>query len=145
MLNSSFYGHINTKLRQSCQIQAPAVMSANFNSFSQYNLFLLTAKWLVCIQEQLAPVDSFLLSVKWLVRSQEQLVPVNLLSFLLSVKWLVRSQEQLVPMLFVSVISQTASSNTRTACAHPLVNGLGQVPSSSQKNNLHLSICCLFP
>jgi len=86
MLISSFYGHTNTKLQQSCQFQAPAVMSANFNLFLQYNLFLLTDKWLVRIQEQLVPVNLLLLSVKWLVRIQEQLVPVDLLSFLLSVK-----------------------------------------------------------
>ena len=86
----------------------------------------------------------FVLSTaKWLVRIQEQLVPVN--SFLLSVKWLVQIQEQFVPMLFVSVISQAASSNTRTACAYLPVSFLGQVPSSSQKNNLYLSIRYFFP
>jgi len=46
---------------------------------------------------------------------------------------------------FVSVISQVASSKPRTACAYLPVSILGQVPSSSQKNNLYLSVCCLFP
>jgi len=96
---SNLYYHVNFKLQQSCQFQTPAVMSANFNLFSQHNLFLLTAKWPVRIQEQLVPVNSLLLSVKWLVRIQEQLVPVDLLSFLLSVKWLVQIQEQLVPVV----------------------------------------------
>jgi len=111
-------------------------MSVNFNFLLQYNSLLLSAKWLVRIQEQLVPVNSLLLSAEWLVRTQEQLVPVN--SFLLSVKWLVHIQEQLVPvnlfhscyrssnqfkyknslyLPFVSTISQVASSNPRTACA----------------------------
>jgi len=102
--------------------------------FHKCNLLLLTAKWLVRIQEQLVPINSFPLTAKWLVRIQEQLVPVN--SLLLSVKWLVWIQEQLVPVLFVSVISQEASSNTRAACAYLPVSILGQVPSSSQKNKL---------
>jgi len=46
---------------------------------------------------------------------------------------------------FAPVISQVASSNTGTACAYLPVSFLGQVPSSSQKNNLYLSIRCLFP
>jgi len=64
---------------------------------------------------------------------------------------------------FILVIGQAASSNTRTTCTCALllssakqlvqiqeqlvplllVSVLGQVPSSSQKNNLHLSICYL--
>ena len=83
---SKFYNHVNFTLLQSCQVN--------------FNLFLLTAKWLVRIQEQLVPVNLFLLMAKWLVRIQEQLVPVNL--FLLSAKWLVRIQEQLVLPTFLS-------------------------------------------
>jgi len=96
------------------------------------NSFLLTAKWLVRIQEQLVPANSILLSVKQQVRIQEQLVPAN--SILLSVKQQVRIQEQLVPTLLISaerlvqiqeqlvlyilfLVSQVTSSNTRTACA----------------------------
>jgi len=63
----------------------------------------------------------YLSSAKRLVQIQEQLVlPTLLLS---SAKRLVQIQEQLVPLLLVSIP--------------------GQVPSSSQKNNLHLSICYL--
>jgi len=85
--------HDNFKIQQSCQFQTLATFSkfkllpscqVNFNLFLQYNLFLLTAKWLVRTQEQLVPANSLLLSVKQQVRIQEQLVPVNL--FLLSVK-----------------------------------------------------------
>ena len=109
---SSFYCHANFKIQQSCQLQTSAVLS-NSSSCSyvsqiqfifKYDLFLLTAKWPVRIQEQLVPVNSFLLSVKWLLRIQEQLVPANLLSFLLSVKWLVRIQEQLVPANLLSFL-----------------------------------------
>jgi len=92
---SKFYNHVNFTLLQSCQV--------NFNLFLQYNLFLLTAKWLVRIQEQLVPINLFLLTAKWLVRIQEQLVLVNLL--LLSVKWPVRIQEQLVPINLFSFLS----------------------------------------
>jgi len=152
------------KPQQSCQFQAPAVMSANFNLFLQYNLFLLTAKWLVRIQEQLVPVNLSLLSAKWLVRIEEQLVPVNLL--LLSVKWLVRIQEQLVPVdllsflfsvkwlvriqrttctcAFMSVISQATSSNTRTACAPHFVSVISQAASSNPRTAC-ARLFCWYP
>jgi len=106
MLISVKINHANFKIQQSCQLQTLAVLSNSSSCshvklisicFLQYNLFLLTAKWLVRIQEQLVPVNLFLLTAKWLVRIQEQLVPVNLP--LLSVKPLVRIQEQLVPVL----------------------------------------------
>ena len=107
--------HVNLKVQQSCQhscqIQAPAVMSIKVNSFFKYNLFLLTAKWLVRIQEQLVPANLFLLSVKQQVHIQEQLVPF----LLVSAERQVRIQEQLVPLLFL--VSQVTSSNSRTACA----------------------------
>jgi len=113
MLISVKINHVNFKFILSCRFQNPTVLSTsnlsspfkfkllrscqvNSNLFLQYNLFLLTAKWLVRVQEQLVPVNLFLLTAKWLVRVQEQLVPVNL--FLLTAKWLVRIQEQLVPV-----------------------------------------------
>ena len=68
LLTTNVYCLVNFKVQQSCQhscqIQAPAVMSIKFNFLSKYNLFLLTAKWLVRTQEQLVPVNLFLLSVK---------------------------------------------------------------------------------
>ena len=92
---SNSINHVNFKFILPCRFQNPTVLSTsnfsspfkfellqlgqvNFNSFLQYNLFLLSAKWLVRIQEQLVPANSLLLSAKWLVRIQEQLVPVNL-------------------------------------------------------------------
>jgi len=85
LLTTNVYCRVNFKVQQSCQhsfqIQAPAVMSIKFSSFSNNNLFLLTAKWLVRVQEQLVPVNSLLLSVKQQVRIREQLVPVNLFLF----------------------------------------------------------------
>jgi len=107
---SNLYYHVNFKLLQSCQFQTSTVLS-NSSSCSRvsqiqfifkYVLFLISAKWLVRIQEQLVPGNSLLLSAKWLVRIQEQLVLVNLL--LLSVKWLVRIQEQLVPVNLLSFL-----------------------------------------
>jgi len=69
------------------------------------------AKWLVRTQEQLVPVNLFLLSVKRPVRIQEQPVPI----LLISVKRPVHLQEQLVLPLFS--IRQVTSSCPRTACA----------------------------
>ena len=97
---SNFYDHVNFKPQRSYKFQTPTVMSINFKLSSQYHPFLLSAKWLVRIQEQLVPVNLLLLSAKRLVRIQEQLVPVN--SLLLSVKWPVRIQEQLVPVNLLS-------------------------------------------
>ena len=96
LLTTNVYCHVNFKVQQSCQhscqIQAPAVMSIEFNSFCKYNLFLLSAKWLVRTQEQLVPVNLFLLSVKRPVCIQEQLVPI----LLVSAERQVHIQEQLV-------------------------------------------------
>ena len=123
MLISVKINHVNfkflllmTNVYLSCQFQNPTILStSNFSylfkfkllpscqvdfNFLQYNSFLLTAKWLVRIQEQLAPANSLSLTAKWLVRIQEQLVPAN--SLLLSVKQQVRIQEQLVPILLIS-------------------------------------------
>jgi len=77
----------NNKCLLSCQSQSSTVLStflSNSSScsyvnqgqfFFEYNLSLLTAKWLVRIQEQLVPANLFLLSVKQQVHIQEQLVP----------------------------------------------------------------------
>jgi len=59
----NFTSPFKFKLMQSCQV--------NFNLFLRYNLFLLTAKWLVRIQEQLVPVNLFLLAAKRPVRVQK--------------------------------------------------------------------------
>ena len=86
---TNVYCHVNFKVQQSCQPQILTFLS-NSSSCSyvnqiqfifKYNLFLLTAKWLVRTQEQLVPVNLSLSSVEQPVRVQEQLVPVNLLLF----------------------------------------------------------------
>jgi len=189
MLISVKINHVNFKFLRSCQFQNLTVLSIlNLSSSFKFKLlqlcqsnsvncyiyksFLLTAKWPVRVQEQLAPINLSLLTAKWPVRVQEQLALVNL--SLVSVKWPVQIQEQhtfvigqvassytrtACTYVFVSVVSQVTSSNTRTACApcfsfsqvtsskkkqeqlvpFLLINIPGQVPSSSQKNNLHLS------
>jgi len=114
----------NNKCLLSCQSQSSTVLStflSNSSScsyvnqsqfFFKYNLFLLTAKWLVRIQEQLVPANLFLLSVKQQVHIQEQLVP----TLLVPAERLVQIQEQLVLSILFPV-SQVTSSRPRTACA----------------------------
>jgi len=173
MLTSNFYCHVNFKFLWSHQYQTSTVLSisSSCGHVSQFqfvfaiqfifvngqvasshkeqlvpvNLLLLSVKWLVHIQEQLVPVDlfSFLFSVKRLVQIQGQLVPVLLC--LLSAKRLVQIQEQLaLPTLFLSSAKRLVRIQEQLVPVY-FVGILSQVPSSNQKNNLHLSICCLFP
>jgi len=80
---TNVYYHVNFKVQQSCQhscqIQAPAVMSIKFKSFSSTICFWLSVKRPVRIQEQLVPI--LLVYAERQVRIQEQLV---LLLFLLA-------------------------------------------------------------
>ena len=64
--------HVNFKIQQSRQLQTLAILS-NSSSCSyvnqiqflfKCNLFLLAAKWLVRIQEQLVPINLSLFPVK---------------------------------------------------------------------------------
>ena len=82
------FSYANNKCLLSCQFQNSTVLSNSSSCshvnqiqfFFEYNLFLLMAKWLVRVQEQLVLVNLFLLSVKQPVRLQEQLVPILLIS-----------------------------------------------------------------
>ena len=92
----------NNKCLLSCQFQSSTVLStflSNSSScsyvnqiqfFFKHNLFLLTVKQQVHIQEQLVP--TLLLTIKQQVHIQEQLVP----TLLISAERLVQIQEQLV-------------------------------------------------
>jgi len=151
---SNFYSRVNFKLMQSCQV--------NFNLYSTTRFAICLAKWLVRIQEQLVPVNSFLfgqvassrprtacacqfISVIGQVASSypRTACPCQFLAIIIQ---LASSYPRTAcACQFVSVISQVASSKPRTACAYLPVSFIGQVPSSSQKNNLYLSIHCLFP
>jgi len=141
MIISVKINHVNFKPLLSCQFQAPAVVSANFNLFLQYNLFLLTAKWPARIQEQLVPVNLLLFSVKWLVRIQEQLAPVNSLSFLLPVKWLVQIQEQLVPVLLCLLSAKRLVQIQEQLVLPTLLLSSAKRLVQLQKNSLCPSAC----
>jgi len=133
----------NNKCPLSCQFQGSTVLStflSNSSSCSyvnqiqfifKYNLFLLTAKWLVRTQEPLVPVNSFLLSVKRPVRIQRTACtyPFDIRRATSSDPRTARafyfvfcqpsnqfvSQNSLCFLRFS--FSQVTSSNTRAACA----------------------------
>jgi len=157
---SNLYNHVNFKPLQSCQFQTftimsisnlngpvnfktPAVMSVNFNLFLQNHSSLVIGQ-VASSHPRTACACQFTLVIGQVASSHSRTACT-------------------CQFAFIFVIGQAAGSNSRTACTcvlllssakRPvriqeqlvpllLVSIPGQVPSSSQKNNLHLSICYL--
>jgi len=79
---SNFYYRANFKLQLSCRLQTVLSNSSSCSHVSQIQVH--SQIQFVSVNGQVTNLS--LLSVKWLVRIQEQLAPVNLFSLLLSVK-----------------------------------------------------------
>ena len=136
---SNIYNHVNFKLLRSCQFQTPTVMSINFHLFLQNHPSLVIGQ-VASSHPRTACACQFTLVIGQVA------------------SWHPRTACT-CQFAFILVIGQAASSNTRTACACALflppakrpvriqeqlvplllVSIPSQVPSSSQKNNLHLS------
>jgi len=110
-----------SKLLWSCQFHTLAVMSINFNLF--FAIPSVSVIGQVATSHPRTACACQFTSIIGQAASSNTRTACTCTLFLPSAKWLVRIQEQLVPLLLVSIP--------------------GQVPSSSQKNNLHLSICYL--